>query len=85
MPVILAERTAVEGPGASAGEIGGFPMDVHYFPHPTVQAMFLLDEAENDLETATELALMNAQKENLGDVRYWVAVVDALSVKGQLN
>jgi len=28
---------------------------------------------------------MNAQKENLGDVRYWVAVVDALTVKGQVN
>ncbi len=50
-----------------------------YFPHPAVQAMFLLDEAGNDLPTAIELALMNARKDNFGDFRYWIAVSDALT------
>jgi len=51
-----------------------------YFPSPTVQAMILLDEAGNDLFTAMELALINAQKESIGDSRYWIAVADALIV-----
>jgi hypothetical protein len=56
-----------------------------YFPSPTVHAMILLDETGNDLYTAIELALMNARKENLGDDRYWFAVVDALTAEGQVN
>ncbi len=57
----------------------------HSFPDPIVQAMFLLDATENDLQTAIALALINAQKDNLGGIRYWVAVVDALTVTGQEN
>lgn len=56
-----------------------------YFPNPAVQAMILLDETENDLFTAIELALMNAQKGESGGVRYWVAVADALTLKEQEN
>jgi hypothetical protein len=55
-----------------------------YFPHPAVQAMFLLDETGNDLPTALELALMNARKESVG-FRYWVAVADALTLKEEEN
>jgi hypothetical protein len=62
-----------------------FLMNTYYFPQPTVQAMFLLDETENDLQTAIELALMNARKEDAGDIRYWVAVVDVLTQKKQAN
>jgi len=51
-----------------------------YFPNPTAQAMILLDETGNDLFTAMELALINAQKENTGDSRYWIAVADALTL-----
>lgn len=56
-----------------------------YFPNPTVQAMILLEETENDLFTAFELALMNARKDNVGDVRYWVAVANALTLNEQEN
>ena len=56
-----------------------------YFPTPTVQAMILLDETGNDLFTAIELALINAQKESIRDFRYWVAVADALTLKDQEN
>jgi hypothetical protein len=52
-----------------------------YFPNPTVQAMILLEETGNDLFTAIELALINAEKENIGDFRYWFAVADALTLK----
>jgi hypothetical protein len=51
-----------------------------YFPNPTVQAMILLDETGNDLFTAMEMALLNANKENIGNPRYWIAVADALIV-----
>ncbi|HLW88960.1 MAG TPA: hypothetical protein VKR57_10745 [Terriglobales bacterium] len=57
----------------------------HHYPNPTVQAMMLLDETGNDLRTAVELALINARAEELGDVRYWIAVVDALTLKDQEN
>jgi len=60
-------------------------MDTYLFPDPAVQAMFLLDESENDVHTAIALALMNAQKENVRDVRYWFAVVDALTLTRQAN
>ena len=52
-----------------------------YFPNPAVEAMILLDETGDDRFTAMELALINAQKENFGDFRYWVAVADALALK----
>jgi len=54
-------------------------MNTHYFPHPTVQAMFLLDETGDDLPTAIALALMNVRKKDIADDRYWVAVVEALT------
>jgi hypothetical protein len=56
-----------------------------YFPHPTVEAMFLLDETDNDLPTAMLLALMIAGKEETRDVRYWVAVADVLTVNPAEN
>lgn len=65
-------------------EVGDFMMNT-YFPNPTVQAMILLDETGNDLLTAIGLALINAQKRNIGDFRYWVAVADALILKDQEN
>jgi hypothetical protein len=55
-----------------------------YFPNPTVQAMILLDESENDMDTAIEMALMNARMDN-GDFRYWVAVADVLTLKEKEN
>jgi hypothetical protein len=64
----------------SVFEIGDFLMNT-YFPNPTVQAMILLEETGNDLFTAIELALINAEKENIGDFRYWFAVADALTLK----
>ena len=57
----------------------------NYFPNPTVQAMFLLDEAGNDLQIAIAMALMNAQAESRGDVRYWVSVVNVLAREEQEN
>lgn len=56
-----------------------------YFPHPSVQAMFLLDQTENDLPTAIEMALMNTRKEDREAVSFWVAVVDALTPKAQVS
>ena len=56
-----------------------------YFPHPTVEAMFLLDETNNDLPTAMALALLIARKEDIRDVRYWVAVADVLTVNAPEN
>jgi hypothetical protein len=60
-------------------------MNTYIFPDPIVQAMSLLDEADNDVQTAIALALMNAQKQNVGRDGYWIAVVDALTVKEQDN
>jgi hypothetical protein len=57
----------------------------NYFPNPTVQAMFLLDETGNDLQIAIALALMNAQAESCEDVRYWVTVADVLAREEQEN
>ncbi|MGO8983899.1 MAG: hypothetical protein ACLPHI_16235 [Terriglobales bacterium] len=51
------------------------------FPHPTVQAMFLLDETDDDLQIAKALALMNARKDEMEGDRYWAAVLDALMQK----
>jgi hypothetical protein len=56
-----------------------------YFPHPTIEAMFLLDETDNDLPTAMLLALMIAGKEDIRDARYWVAVADVLTVNQPEN
>jgi hypothetical protein len=81
----LAKCTAGGGARSAPGKIEEFLMNTHQFPDPTVQAMFLLDATENDLEIAIQLALMNARKEDLGGVRYWVAVVDALTLKEQEN
>jgi len=58
---------------------------MHYFPHPTLQAMFLLDETDDDLQTALALALMNARKTDVEIERYWGAVVDILTRKGLEN
>lgn len=57
----------------------------NYFPNPTVQAMFLLDETGNDLQIAIVLALMNAQAESREDVMYWVSVANVLARKEQEN
>jgi hypothetical protein len=60
-------------------------MNMHYFPHPTLQAMFLLDETDDDLQTAIALALMNAQKKDVEIETYWGAVVDILTRKDLEN
>ena len=56
-----------------------------YFPHPTVEAMLLLEEVDNDLPTAMLMALMIAEKEDIRDFRYWVAVADVLTVNEPEN
>jgi hypothetical protein len=56
-----------------------------YFRGPTADAMILLDAVDNDLYAAMGLALLKADKENAEDVRYWVAVADALTAKEQEN
>jgi hypothetical protein len=60
-------------------------MNMHYFPHPTLQAMLLLDETDDDLQTAIALASMNAQKTDVEIERYWGAVADILTRKGLEN
>jgi|HubBroStandDraft_1064217.scaffolds.fasta_scaffold12150_3 hypothetical protein len=60
-------------------------MNVPYFPHPTVQAMTLLEETGDDLQIALALALVNARQNDIGIERYWVAVADALTQKEQAN
>lgn len=60
-------------------------MNIYYFPHPTLQAMFLLDETDDDLQAAIALALMNARKTDVEIERYWGAVVDILTRKGLEN
>jgi hypothetical protein len=60
-------------------------MNIHYFPHPTLQAMFLLDDTDDDLQAAITLALMNARKTDVEIDRYWAAVADALMRKGLEN
>ena len=67
-----------------AGNCGDFIFDT-YFPPPAVQAMFLLDETEDDPSTAIALALTIAKDEDIGDVKYWVAVADALTLNEQEN
>lgn len=59
-------------------------MDINYVP-ATVRALFLLDEAGDDLPIAIELARMNARKEDIECDRYWVAVADALTPRDQEN
>lgn len=56
-----------------------------YFPNPAVQAMVLLDQTENDLYAAMELALLLSTKQDIADARYWVAVADALMVSEEQN
>lgn len=60
-------------------------MNIHYFPHPTLQAMFLLDDTDDDLQAAIALALMNARKTDVEIDRYWASVADALTRKGLEN
>jgi hypothetical protein len=60
-------------------------MNMHYFPHPALQAMFLLVETDGDLQTAIALALMNARKTDVEIERYWSAVVDVLTREGLEN
>jgi hypothetical protein len=56
-----------------------------YFPNPTVQAMILLDEADDDLCAAIELAVLSARTEKYEGDRYWFAVLDALTVEERTN
>jgi hypothetical protein len=60
-------------------------MNIPYFPHPTLQAMTLLEETGDDLQIALALALVNARQNDIGIERYWVAVADALRQKEQAN
>jgi len=50
-----------------------------------LQAMLLLDETDDDLQTAIALASMNAQKTDVEIERYWGAVADILTRKGLEN
>ncbi|MGC1449149.1 MAG: hypothetical protein WA830_03845 [Candidatus Sulfotelmatobacter sp.] len=59
-------------------------MDINYIS-PSVRAMFLLDETGDDLQTAIDLALMNARKVDIECDRYWVAVADALTLRDLEN
>jgi hypothetical protein len=55
------------------------------FPDPTVQAMFLLDATKDDLLTAIEVALLNAQVEDHRGESYWQAVADVLTSQQHEN
>jgi hypothetical protein len=84
LPMVWRAASLSAASRVTAGNLGESVMNI-YFPHPTVQAMFLLDETENDISAAIELALTIATKEDIGDVRYWFAVADALTANGQGN
>ena len=60
-------------------------MNIRYIHHPTLQAMFLLDDTGDDLQVAIALALMNARKTDVEIERYWSAVVDVLTREGLEN
>ena len=47
--------------------------------------MVLLDQTENDVFAAVELALILSTKQDIADARYWVAVADALTVSEEQN
>ena len=59
-------------------------MNISYLS-PTVRAMLLLDAAGDDLQTAIDVALMNAREEDIECDKYWVAVADALTLRDQEN
>jgi hypothetical protein len=78
----LSHLASASHPGGD--ELGDVPLN-SYFPDPTVQAMFLLDATMDDLPTAIQLALLNAQTERVCDESYWLAVVDVLTSQQQEN
>jgi formylmethanofuran dehydrogenase subunit E-like metal-binding protein len=47
--------------------------------------MFLLDATKDDLLTAIEVALLNAQVEDVRGDSYWQAVVDVLTSQQHEN
>jgi hypothetical protein len=50
------------------------------FPNAVVQAMTLLDECADDIETAQMLARMQLRDEELENVVWWGEVLEALRV-----
>jgi hypothetical protein len=48
------------------------------FPNPVVQAMTLLDECADDIETAQMLARMQLRDDNMESVIWWGEVLEAL-------
>ena len=60
-------------------------MNIRDIHHPTLQAMFLLDDTGDDLQVAIALALMNARKTDVEIERYWSAVVEVLTREGLEN
>lgn len=49
-------------------------MIIYYFPHPTLQAMFLLDEIDDDLSGRDRLGLDERAETDVEIDRYWAAV-----------
>ena len=77
-------RTCDAGDQSGSGNPGDSGLNT-YFPNPAVQAMVLLDQTENDLCAAMELALILSTRQDVADARYWVAVADALMVSKEQN
>jgi len=50
------------------------------FPNAVVQAMTLLDECADDIETAQMLASMQLRDDNMENVIWWGEVLEALRV-----
>jgi hypothetical protein len=50
------------------------------FPNAVVQAMTLLDECADDIETAQMLARMQLRDEDMDSVIWWGEVLEALRV-----
>jgi hypothetical protein len=51
-----------------------------FFPNPVVQAMTLLEECADDIETAQMFARMRLSDEDLEKVIWWGEVLEALRV-----
>ena len=56
-------------------------MIIHYFPHPTLRAMFLLDEIDDDLSDRDRLGLDERAETDVEIDRYWAAVGHIETIK----
>jgi hypothetical protein len=61
-------------------DCGGNSMIGTFFPNAVVQAMTLLDECADDIETAQNLVRMRFCGDDLDEVIWWGEVLEALRV-----